>query len=152
MGSHLEMCQNWSNKRGKLISASTYNKEFETLNRLFEYAITEGIILDNPTKILKRRKVKDKAILIPSREQFQMLCETLAKGDSRYIEALTLVKILALSGMRLTETTSITWGEIDLNNGIFVVTGGTIGTKNRLVRHVPLFPGLKNFLTELKQD
>jgi integrase len=97
-------------------------------------------------------RVKDKAILIPSREEFQILCETLAKGDSRYIEALILVKLLALSGMRLTEATSITWVEINFNKGIFVVTGGTTGTKNRLVRHVPLFPGLKNFLNELKQD
>jgi len=145
-------CQNWSNRRGKSISASTYNKEFETLNRLFEYAIQEGIILDNPSKVIKRRKVTDKAILIPSRKEFQILIETLFKSDSRYAEALTLVKLLALSGMRLTEATSIKWGEIDFEKGIFVVTGGTAGTKNRLVRHVPLFPGLKNLLNELKQD
>ena len=143
-------CQLWANKRGANIAASTYNQDIQTLKRVFEYAVEEGIILDNPARGLKRRRVVNKAILIPSREEFEKLTEILANGDSRYYEALVLVKLLALSGMRLAEATSITWGEIDFAKDIFLVSGGNQGTKNRLVRHVPIFPSLKEFLMELK--
>ena len=142
-------CQIWANRRGAGISASTYNQDIQTLKRVLEYAVEEGIILDNPAKGIKRRKITNKVILIPSREEFEKLTDTLANGDSRYFEALLLVKLLALSGMRLSEATNITWGEIDFDKDTFLVSGGTKGTKNRMVRHVPIFPALKTFLKEL---
>ncbi len=143
-------CRRWAIQRWATgISASTFNQELQTLKRIFEHAVDEGIMLDNPAKSLKRRKSTGKPILIPSREEFHKLTEVLANGDSRYQAALSLVRLLALSGMRLGEATRITWGEVDFGRNQFTVSGGDVGTKNREVRVVPLFPSLLDLLKEL---
>ena len=37
---------------------------------------------------------------------------------------------------------------IDFKKGFFIVSGGEVGTKNRQIRNVPLFPAMKMFLLE----
>lgn len=53
--------------------------------------------------------------------------------------------------MRLGEATHIIWREVDFERNNFTVSGGEVGTKNHLVRVVPLFPTLTAFLQELHQ-
>ena len=48
--------------------------------------------------------------------------------------------------MRLSEATNIKWDEVDFERDHFVVSGGEVGTKNREVRTVPLFPAMRRFL------
>jgi integrase len=143
-------CDDWSARRGAGISASTYNNEMETLRAILEYAVREGIILDNPARVLKRRKLGKPQILIPSKAHFRQLVEDMRQQDSRSGPAADLVEILAYSGMRLAEATSIRWREIFVEQRQFVVTGGEAGTKNHEVRNVPLFPALQQFLERLK--
>lgn len=143
-------CNDWSARRGAGISASTYNNEMETLRAILEYVVREGIILDNPARVLKRRKLGKPQILIPSKEQFRRLVEDMRQQDSRSQPAADLVELLAYSGMRLTEATSIRWREVYFERQQFVVTGGAAGTKNLEVRTAPLFPALQQFLERLK--
>ncbi|MGA2446752.1 MAG: tyrosine-type recombinase/integrase [Opitutaceae bacterium] len=143
-------CDEWSARRGAGISASTYNNEMETLRAILEYAVREGIILDNPARVLKRRKLGKPQILIPSKAQFRPLVEDMRHQDSRSGPAADLVELLAYSGMRLAEATSIRWRDVYFERQQFVVTGGEAGTKNHEVRTVPLFPALQQFLERLK--
>lgn len=53
--------------------------------------------------------------------------------------------------MRLNEAVSLRWEDIDFNRGLFMVTGGETGTKNREVRAVPIFPNLKLFLEKQRE-
>ena len=141
-------CEEWEVSRGKNIAASTFNKDAQVLKACLQYAVDRGMLLDNPSKVIKARKVKDKKILIPSRDQFQTLCDTLLGLDPRARESYYLVKLLAVSGMRLSEALNLTWEEIDFKKGFFIVSGGEVGTKNRQIRNVPLFPAMKTFLLE----
>ena len=70
-------CEEWEVSRGRNIAASTFNKDAQVLKACLQYAVDRGMLLDNPSKVIKARKVKDKKILIPSRDQFQNLCDTL---------------------------------------------------------------------------
>ena len=142
-------CEEWATQRGRNIAASTFNQDAQVLKGIMEYAVGSGLLLDNPASVIKRRRVVDKAILIPSHEQFCKLIESLHELDARAREAVPLVKLLALSGMRLGEATRITWGEVDFGRNQFTVSGGEVGTKNREVRIVPLFPSLLDLLKEL---
>lgn len=63
-----------------------------------------------------------------------------------------LVELLAYSGMRLSEATELTWGDIDFEHGQFTVTGGLKGTKNHEARSVPLFPALRSLLERIKTE
>ena len=48
--------------------------------------------------------------------------------------------------MRLSEATNIKWGEIDFEREHLVVSGGEVGTKNREIRTVSIFPAMRKFL------
>lgn len=142
-------CEGWAMERGKGIAASTYNQDVQTLKGIFNTAVERGILLDNPALAIKRRKITNKTILIPTQAQFETLIETmkkLADRDARVRHSIQLVKLLAYSGMRLGEATRIVWDEIDFERELFTVSGGDVGTKNGEVRMVPLFPSLKEFL------
>jgi integrase len=143
-------CEDWSARRGAVISASTYNNERETLCAILEHAVRAGIILSNPARVLRRRKLGKPQILIPSREQFRRLVEDLRQQDRRSQPAADLVELLAYSGMRLAEATSIRWRDVYFEQDQFAVTGGEAGARNNEVRTAPLFPALRQLLERLK--
>lgn len=145
-------CEDWMVKRGEGIAASTFNKDAQVLKAILEYAVEDGLILDNPARVIKRRRVVDKEIVIPTREEYEKLLAAIKKLDARAQEAAKLIQLLALSGMRLGEATEIIWREIDFENGQFTVSGGETGTKNRETRIVPLFPTLRRFLETLQEN
>ena len=145
-------CENWAAMRSKEISARTFNYDLLTLKRIFKYAIETGIILSNPAETIKKLKESPKKMIIPTREEFAALIETLearARRDARTRHAVELVKLLAYSGMRLNEGASLRWGDVNLDADTFTVTGGEKGTKNGEIRHVPIFGNLLTLLEEL---
>jgi integrase len=147
-----DMCEDWERTRGPELKASSFNKEADCLKRAFDYAVEHGYLLDNPARHIKHRKVTDKAIVIPSKEEFETLCASIGAETPRNRESVNLIRFLAYSGMRLGEATRIVWREIDWKREQFTVSGGDVGTKNRLVRVVPLFPVLKDYLLALREQ
>lgn len=71
--------ERWSTARAKLTSARTYNIERETLIQILDYAKSNGLLLDNPARILKRRKEPKAKPIIPTREQFGKLVVTIRR-------------------------------------------------------------------------
>lgn len=142
-------CEDWASKRSPEIAASTYNNERDTIISILGYAKREGLILDNPADVLQRRKQGRIEIVIPTKAEFSSLVRTLRGMDARYAEAANLVELLAYSGMRLSEATSLRWRDVQFEGKKFVVTGGEDGTKNHEVRSVPLFPAMSAFLEKL---
>ena len=140
------MCDQWAQKRSPGIASSTFNNERDTLIGILSYAKREGVILENPAEVTKRRKLGKSPILIPSKEQFDTLLQTLRSLDIRYHIAADLVELLAYSGMRKGEANGLRWRDINFRKGSFTVTGGDVGTKNHESRVVPLFPALRKFL------
>ena len=141
-------CEDWITQRGTGIAASTFNKDALVLRAVLDYAKDDGLILDSPARVVKRRKVVDKQIVIPTREEYERLLAAVDRLDPRARESKNLIQLLALSGMRLGEATRIVWREIDFERDQFAVSGGDVGTKNNETRFVPLFPSLKRFLEE----
>ena len=74
-------CEEWMAKRGKAIAAQSYKHERRTLIAIMDYAIREGLILDNPARIsLPTRKIPKPKLVIPTQQQFKLLVETM-KGS-----------------------------------------------------------------------
>lgn len=145
-------CEDWMVSRGTGIAASTFNKDALVLKAILDHAQRDGLILDNPARVVKRRKVIDKKIVIPTREEYTKLLEEIAKLDARARDSAKLVQLLALSGMRLGEATRIVWREVDFEKGQFTVSAGEVGTKNGETRIVPLFPSLRRFLEVIRPN
>lgn len=145
-------CEDWAVARAPERAASTFNYEKEALFNILEYAIREGIILDNPARSLKRKKVHKKELIIPTQDQFAKLIDHLRSLTIRHQEAANLIELLAYSGMRKGEANAFHWGDIHWDRNQFVVSGGEFGTKNYEARNVPLFPALNSFLKRLQKS
>ncbi|MEX0325393.1 MAG: tyrosine-type recombinase/integrase [Puniceicoccaceae bacterium] len=145
------MCEDWAVIRAPQRAASTFNYEKEALFNILQYAIREGIILDNPARSLKRKKLLKKELIIPTQEQFAKLISHLRSLTIRHQEAANLLELLAYSGMRKGEANAFRWGDVHWKRKHFVVSGGEFGTKNYEARTVPLFPALASFLKRLQK-
>lgn len=146
-------CEEWITGRGKEISPSSYKHERRVLIAVLAYAVRDGLILSSPASkdTVPTRKIARPKLIIPTREQFRLLVETIRnKNDSRAKTAANLLELLGYSGMRLNEATSMTWEDVDLERGTFTVTGGERGTKNLEARVVPLFPALRELLERIR--
>jgi integrase len=145
-------CREWEKKRGANLCASSFNHERTALVAVLEYAKESGLLMDNPALTIMRRKLPKNKITIPTKDQFKLMVKTIRDAGPSAKQGADLVELLAYSGMRLSEATGISWGDIDFEGGRFVVTGGSKGTKNHEARPVPLFPSLRGLLERLKAD
>jgi integrase len=144
-------CEAWLTKRGGAISASSYKHERRVLITVLDFAMRDGLLLDNPARsAVPVRKIPKSKIVIPTRDQFTTLVETIRQADVRAQAAGNLVELLGYSGMRLGEAVNLTWGDIDWDRCSFTVTGGERGTKNLEVRVVPLFPAMRELLERIR--
>jgi integrase len=143
-------CHDWEKTREANTSPSTFNHDRTTLIAVLNYAVKEGLLLENPALTIARRKLPKSKIVIPSKEDFCRLVATIRSLGPRAQTGADLVELLSYSGMRLSEATELTWGDIDFERGQFTVTGGLKGTKNHEARSIPLFPALRSLLERIK--
>ena len=143
-------CERWLIARGKELKASAYRQERQLMIGVMKAAEREGMILDNPAKLLPNRKLPRIEIQIPTHEQFRSLIKQMHLADSRGIHGAYLVELLAYSGMRLNEAVNLLWDDINFERGCFTVTGGEYGTKNQEIRTVPLFPAMRELLERIR--
>ena len=146
------MLEDWAAVRSKEVAAQTYNFERNSMVRLLDYAQREGLILENPARVLKRLKMRQSKPDIPTKEEFATLLSEMKKLREGAKDGVELCELLAYSGCRLGEGISITWGDINFRKKQFTVTGGETGTKNHEARTVPLFPALEAFLKRLLEE
>ena len=143
-------CHNWEKHRGAGISASTFNHDRSALVAILNYAVQEGLLMENPALTIAHRKLPKYKLVVPSKAQFHLLVKTIHAAGKRARHGAALVQLLGYSGMRLSEATALTWGDIDFERGQFSVTGGAKGTKNHEARAVPLFPAMRSLLETVR--
>jgi integrase len=142
----------WKINRGAKLSARSWNIEVETLKQIFAYAQDSlRILLDNPARLLKRKKQPKPGILIPSKEQFRALLAELRNGHRATGEAADFVEFLAYSGCRQGEARHVRWRDVNFDLGTLLVTGGEKGTKNYEARTIPLFAPLCRLLKTIRR-
>ena len=151
-------CERWLTERGSCIAPQTFAHELNTMRATLDCAVRQGLILTNPALNIKRRKIIQARIVVPTLEQFQKLVAAMRISDGRADSqnkakaGTDLVELLAYSGCRLAEGTSMRWRHVDFEKNNITVTGGDAGTKNSETRTVPLTAALRQFLTELKKQ
>jgi len=151
-------CERWVTERGPTISARTFIHELDTMRLIFAYAVRLGLMLSNPAKDIKRRRIVQNPISVPTREQFPKLVAAMRASDGRpHIQARAkhgadLVELLAYSGCRLAEATSLRWRDINFEKGTLTITGGEGGTKNHEHRTAPMTQALRKLLEGLRDD
>ena len=142
--------EEWKTKRAGNIAAQTANIEAETLRLMLDYAMNDlRILLENPARSIKRRKVRCAEKLIPSKDDFRALVTELRNGHKSTGEAANFVEFLAYSGARKAEAAAVCWRDVNFDLGLLTITGGADGTKNHQHRTIPLFPPLWRLLEQM---
>ena len=153
----LRQIEQWSTQRSAECSARTFNVDLEVLRRILDYACKHGMMLDNPANEITRRKLSHEKIIIPTKDQFRQLLETMRKNTGK--DSADLVEFLAYSGCRLAEVVGDTsygsskppllWGDVNFELKTFTVQGKGRGDEGK-TRTVPMFPPLERLLLTLK--
>ena len=148
-------CDNWLNKRAEKLSPSSFAQELDTLKLVLDHAVNCGLLLSNPARNIKRRKLRQAEITVPSGDQFQKLIAALRDEDRTFgthgmaRDAADFVELLAYSGCRLAEGASVRWADVNFDRNCLSITGGVDGTKNHERRTVPMTGSLRRLLERL---
>jgi integrase len=149
-------CGRWVTQRGPEIAPQTFAHELNTMRTIFEFAKEQGLILSNPAKSIKRKRILPPKIDVPSRDQFRQLVAQIRASDGRISsqenakDGADLVELLAYSGCRIDEARNLRWEHVSFQRGELTVTGGERRTKNYETRRVPMTDALSGLLIKLR--
>jgi integrase len=155
-------CDRWVKERGMILASETFVHELDVLNAVFDFALNRGLILSNPAKHIKRRKIISKQIVVPSLDQFKQLINAIRQSDGKKDnqeksqDGANLVEFLAYSGARIGEVVGggdanerrpMLWSDVHFDRGTIFLPG----TKTEAApRTIPMSERLRDFLTQLK--
>lgn len=151
-------CERWLTERGSKIAAQTLAHELNAMRGIFDYAVRLGLMLGNPAKGIKRRKITQSRMSVPSLHHFRTLIAAIRLSDGRLDsqekakDGADFVELLAYSGCRLSEATALKWADVDFGRGILTVSGGASGTKNDETRSIPMTAALVALLQRLQTE
>lgn len=145
-------CLAWAARFAQTAAPSNFNNTVGTLRMVFDIAIEAGARYDNPAGHIKRKRVKQKLLQLPTQEQFSKLIEAIRNGDGGWAERCAdLVEFLAYSGCRKGEAARVHGRDCDFEKLEIAVLGDpATGTKNWEIRRVPIIPDLRVLLERLR--
>ena len=147
-------CLDWAARFGKASSPSAFNNTVGTLRLILDIAVEAGARYDNPAVHIKRKKIRQKLLQLPSQKQFIELVTAIRNSDGGWAERCAdLVEFLAYSGCRIGEATRVEGHHCDFEKGEIIVLGDPVtGTKNWEIRRVPMIPDMRRLLERLRKD
>jgi integrase len=116
-------------KRIKAVSQSTANKDIAALKKMFSFALEVGAVDNHPLVKFATFKIQEKALRLPTPEEFRALVETQTTPQLQ-----AFVAILGETGMRRNEALNLTWPNLDLRRKRVLAEK----TKGKKVRGIPL--------------
>jgi len=157
-------CDRWVKERGATLASETFVHELDVMKAVFEFALDRGLLLSNPSKHIKRRKVVSKQIVVPTLDQLKQLVSAIRLADGnkgnqeRTKDGADLVEFLAYSGARIgevigggeaSEKRPLLWNDVDFERGTLFLPG----TKTEAApRTIPMSEKLRSLLARLKAE
>jgi integrase len=147
-------CLAWAARFGKTASPSAFNNTAGTLKLILDIAVEAGARYDNPAVHIKRKKIRQKLLQLPSQEKFPELVVAIRKADGAWgKKCADLVEFLAYSGCRKGEAARVHGQDCDFDKGEITVLGDPVtGTKNWEIRRVPMIPDMRRLLERIQDE
>jgi len=107
-------CKAWAGRYGRVTAPTNFNNTVALLRHVFAVAVEAGVIYANPGAAVKRAKLRQKEIALPSSEKFNAMVAEMRNGHGRFSRhCADFVEGLAYSGMRLGEANMLEWRDLD---------------------------------------
>jgi len=136
--------KNTPSKLGGMIKNATINRELAALKRMYNLAVKNGKLAKSHVPYIKSLKERN------IREGFFSHQESLELLDVLPAFLRPLATTAYYTGMRKNELLSLTWGQIDLDDGQIILRADD--TKNEQPRKIPLYGELREVLEEHKSN
>ncbi len=106
------------------VTTRTVNRKVATLKSFFRFLLREGVIETTPTdKVITPKTPKRLPVFVKEHEMDRLL-DCVEFGDAYPgVRNKLMIDLFYLSGMRLSEMSSLTLADVDLNGGVIKVTG-----------------------------
>jgi integrase len=147
-------CLTWAANYAQKAAPSNFNNTVGTLRLILDIAVEAGARYDNPARFIKRVRIRQKQLHLPSHDDFLKLVEMIENVNKRFSkDCADLVRFLAFGGFRKSEAARVTWADCDFDKKQILVRGDPeTGTKNWSIRHVPMIPDMYTFLKQTRTD
>lgn len=98
--------------------AGTASQALTLLSGIFSYAVSEGIISQNPLRGIKKPAVGKRTRRLDAKE-YRRLGKVLASADDEIWQGVVGTKLFLLTGFRLSEIAGLMWSEVDERGSCF---------------------------------
>lgn len=143
-------------KKGGTLSNSHINQQMAFLKKMFEVAVQNGIIKNNPCKGIRKLREQHKDMEYYTPEEFKQFNSLF--GENEYQFKL-LYRMLMFTGLRMGEALALTWEQVNLSEGyievkysayyrngkVDIVTVKTKQSNRRIYLHKEFVDELKNW-------
>jgi integrase len=141
----------WWKKIATKYAAQRANNILSMGKRVTAVLVECGLRLDDPAKGLKRVKIAQKNLTIPSRQLIDEIIQSIATQKKRASkESAAYVGFLAYAGCRHGQAKALKWE--DVADGWITFNSGVRGTKGAAQRRLPIFDPLKKVLDPLRYE
>lgn len=131
------------------VGASYFNAHLWFVRGMFDHAIENRLLGENPATPIRARK-RDRPIRrTPTMEQFRNLVRAIReeKLNRRREESADLIEFMGLAGVGNAEVGALTWGDIDFEADRITL----FRKKTRMGYQIPIFPQLRPLLERRRE-
>lgn len=116
---------------GDDLAATSIARKLSALRGFFKHLVRERLLLEDPTEGLTTPKLMRRLPGTLTPEEVEKLLQAPQGGDAYALRDRAFLEVFYASGLRVSELTSLTLGQVDLENGFLRIFGK--GSKERLV-------------------
>ncbi|MBN2742410.1 integrase/recombinase XerC [Breznakibacter xylanolyticus] len=121
------------------VTARSVNRKVATLKSFFRFLLREGVLETSPTDKISAPKIPKRLPVFVKEKEMDLLLDHVEFGsDYPGVRNKLIIDLFYLTGMRLSELSSLTIPDVDLSGGVIRVTG-----KRNKQRIVPFTASMK---------
>ncbi|MCC5927601.1 MAG: tyrosine-type recombinase/integrase [Bacteroidetes bacterium] len=133
-------------KEEVMLRPTNANRIHSVLSKLFNEAVEDRVITDNPIKGMKKLAVERERDVVYSEDQIRLIWKSM---EDNYPTLEYCLKMLLVTGQREGETSRMKWANIDLSARVWRIPAGE--TKNSTPHEVPLSEMAVGILNRMKE-
>ena len=129
----------------RMVSANAANKELRLLRAMFIFAVSEGLLHENPTKGLKPLPQEKNERYVPPQADIDKVISVASEEEADYLW------VIRETFARVGEINLLEWKDVDFERGTVTLYTRKKAGGNRTPRRVPMTEKLREVLEKLHQ-